>query len=296
MEAGKQIYEQIKDEIRKHAERFNINLANKELWFRGEGRMYSTTPSTLMRQLPMDGPESNENIIGTYIMMYESWIYEKFNKELLEKFPALHESLTVNSWDIVFYMQHYGIPTRFIDWTESLNTALFFATEKANTTDDDSVIWLFSPYEMNKILYGEAEIKHPEETNTYRDFVYAERKGLEQKVGAAISPIGLNSFASEDIERMYRQYGHFVFIPKDYRDMRAYLENIVSDHPSSKEKLLTNIIIPNAKARLVNEYMTSIGHDKSKYKLDKEPLINPSDYSFISFLNTYYKNTNAMER
>lgn len=183
-------------------------------------------------------------------------------------------------------MQHYEIPTRFIDWTENLNTALFFATEKANTTDDDSVIWLFSPYEMNKLLYGEVGIKHPEETNTYRDFVYAESRGIEQKIGAAISPMGLTSFASEDIERMYSQYGHFVFIPKIYMDMRAYIEKIVSDHPSSKDKLLSKIIIPNAGARLVNEYLTSLGHDKSKYKLDKVPLIDPSDYSFESFLKT----------
>lgn len=88
MADGKQIYEQIKDKVRKHAERFNINLANRELWFRGEAKIYDTTPSSLVRQLPMDGPESNENIIGTYIMMYESWIYEKFSKELLEKSPA----------------------------------------------------------------------------------------------------------------------------------------------------------------------------------------------------------------
>src|SRR5690606_15184354 len=160
---------------------------------------------------PMDGPESNEYIIGTFIMMYESWIYEKFSKELLDKFPTLHRSLTKNGWDIVFYMQHYGIPTRFIDWTESLDTALFFATEKATTTEDDSILWLFSPYEMNKLLYGEECIKHPADINTYQDFVYAERKGIEQKIGAAISPNGLDSFASEDIQRMYSQYGHFVF-------------------------------------------------------------------------------------
>lgn len=283
---GKQIYERIKDDTRNHAERFNINLSEGELWYRGEASIYDTIPSTFMRQLPEGGPENSESIIGMYIMMYESWIYEKFSRDLLDEFPTLQESLTKNGWDIVFYMQHYEIPTRFIDWTESLTTALFFATEKANTTEDDSVLWLFNPYEMNKLLHNDEGIKHPAETNNYRDFVYAERKGIEQKIGAAISPIGLDSFASEDIERMYSQYGHFVFIPKDYRDMRAYIDKIASDHSSSKDKLLSNIIIPNSEARLLNDYLTSKGYDRSKYKLDKESLINPYDYTFEKLLET----------
>ncbi|SIS04175.1 FRG domain-containing protein [Peribacillus simplex] len=289
MDAAEKIYIKITNEISNHADRFNINLAKGELWYRGEARMYDTTPSTFMRQLPMGGPESSELMIGTYIMMYESWIYEKFSKELLDKFPTLHESLTKNGWDIVYYMQHYGIPTRFIDWTEDLNTALFFATEKANTTNDDSVLWLFTPYEMNKLMYGEEWLKHPAEDKTYRDFVYAKMHGLEQKIGAAISPHGLKSFATRDIERLYSQYGHFVFIPKDYRDMRAYIDKISLEFPSSKDKLLSKIIIPNSKARLVNDYLTSIGCDKSNYKLDKEPFINPSDYTFESLLETMNK-------
>ncbi|MEA2017359.1 MAG: FRG domain-containing protein [Campylobacterota bacterium] len=63
-----------------------------------------------------------------------------------------------NSFDRMFLMQHYGIPTRLLDWSESPLVALYFALKNINNTND-AVVWSLKPTELNKI----AHINNPSE-------------------------------------------------------------------------------------------------------------------------------------
>lgn len=53
-----------------------------------------------------------------------------------------------NSWDTLFAMRHEGVPTRLLDWTENIGTALFFALDSNDI--DDPHIWILNPYALNK--------------------------------------------------------------------------------------------------------------------------------------------------
>lgn len=54
-------------------------------------------------------------------------------REFFERYRLLSGIHHHNSWETLTTMRHIGIPTRLLDWTESLNTSLFFALEELRT-------------------------------------------------------------------------------------------------------------------------------------------------------------------
>ena len=66
------------------------------------------------------------------------------------KVPDSH--LFTSDWRVMTIGQHYGLPTRLLDWTYSPFIAAHFATNDINEYDKDGVIWLVNFVEVNRIL------------------------------------------------------------------------------------------------------------------------------------------------
>jgi hypothetical protein len=87
---------------------------------------------------------------------------DEIREEFATRAPALsrYENLPTSDWDLYFLMQHYGAPTRLLDWTESPVIALYFAV-RDNPGYYDSAVWMLNPYGLNKRAANKGEVIAP---------------------------------------------------------------------------------------------------------------------------------------
>ncbi|MGS4991137.1 FRG domain-containing protein [Roseibium sp. RP-7] len=84
------------------------------------------------------------------ILSLETKITTRFVQRSL---PYLQRRL-VDDWDKIFLMQHYGVPTRLLDWTENPMVAAYFALEPLEKhAGADAAIWLCDPEKWNQSAF-----------------------------------------------------------------------------------------------------------------------------------------------
>ena len=121
------------------------------VWFRGLPRVcYNLMPSLFYKgeeQHCIEGKRLHpwcKKELSQAIMYDETSMVNHF---------MLHESQIkqqfTNPFEWLCLMQHYGLPTRLLDWSENILIALFWAVEDANI-DCDGAIWVLNAGRLNQ--------------------------------------------------------------------------------------------------------------------------------------------------
>ena len=111
------------------------------MWFRGQSDYsWGLVPSVQRK----DG-------MGEH---YEQYITTNFMIHTMRLNPSVPQRYDRASW--LTLMQHYGLPTRLLDWSESPLVALYFALSSDEDAKTDAAVWVLNPMELNKkVGYGE---------------------------------------------------------------------------------------------------------------------------------------------
>lgn len=116
-------------------------------WYRGCGRATYTLLPSLFRHKIRKSVEDFERL--------EQSILTKFRQRAIP-FISTNEFTKANAWEQLFFMQHYAVPTRLLDWTESPLIGLYFALTSfmENTKDaqanQSAALWMLDPEEWNR--------------------------------------------------------------------------------------------------------------------------------------------------
>ncbi|MGA7523417.1 MAG: FRG domain-containing protein [Acidobacteriaceae bacterium] len=117
------------------------------LWYRGCGSALHQLLPSLYRHQKLTTPEELSEL--------ERLLMTRFRQRSV----PYHDRPLIDDWDALFFMQHYGVPTRLLDWTENPFIALHFALMGAQKTptpagrmrfQSDAAIWVLDPVSWNR--------------------------------------------------------------------------------------------------------------------------------------------------
>lgn len=205
----------------------NINgLANStsQLWFRGQDNCNWDLQPTIYRN-------SNLNY---------------FEREMVRDFKLLSpehiSNSPANELEWLFLMQHYGMQTRLLDWSESHLVALYFAVLNY-TNSDDSVVWLLHPWSLNAVSMKHRTIpisSHPDLEKYTLDEPHLVNRKINGYLPVAVRP-------TRNSARIVAQKGTFTVHGNNVKP----LNKIIEEHNAKgKDQIFLHSVTIDGKSKL----------------------------------------------
>lgn len=161
---------------------------SKDIWFRGHSNDdYKLVPSILRS--------------SGYDFQKEANVNKEFNdkaKGFIDNYSNLNKA------ELYYLMQHYGLKTRLLDWTEGSLIALFFSLKLSefDNKHKDPCVWIINPSELNHLSVGKKEVIR---INDDKDLL--QKYFDNENPTKHLNPIAISSTYSN--QRVLRQKGCF---------------------------------------------------------------------------------------
>jgi hypothetical protein len=128
--------------------------SRKELWFRAEDAKYSKTHLQPGLYRPRDSGKrkSTDNLLEL-----ENDLYSEFRR-CATQLSDVRARSDDWEWDSYFLMQHHGVPTRLLDWSDGALIALHFSIiDKPRPPKSGSIVFILDPYWLLKKLDNDSD-------------------------------------------------------------------------------------------------------------------------------------------
>jgi hypothetical protein len=239
------MWSEIIEEIQKQQQAAKAN--GYTLWFRGQRDASWPLRSSIHRRVI----DSYEAVLGASSQANPEaekvQLLREAYKSLFHRFKARAIGLLAEhertDWGLVFAMQHLGLPTRLLDWTESFPCALYFAQWKRRPSDD-AAIFMFTPEQHNRAvigseglvsLGGDAARKTTVETHFYHPGVFCNGDDMEtlavepeltnSRMVAQRSAFTLCGASFQPLEQKYSRVIKRIVLPTtDFAETQAFLD------------------------------------------------------------------------
>lgn len=174
-------------------------------------------------------------------------------KRLLTRFrqrslPYWPEGYPQNDWEQLFAMQHYGVPTRLLDWSENLFIATYFALQEPIIHEHPGqckpVIWCMDPIKWNRAAPGLSEFGNTIRILATSDDEAESYRPETPRPHRPKTPVAI--FGSHNSRRIVAQQGNFTVWGSENKPMEHFA-NIATD------TLLWKLILTGERKKLYRE-------------------------------------------
>jgi len=137
----------------------------------------------------------------------------------------------VNDWERATIAQHYGVPTRLLDWSENPLVGLYFALNDNNCDNKDGVIWVFEDKTVvNKdvaSLYDSEspyQLTYPRPYRAWQDLQLEIPRTKAQRGSLTSQPDLSKDFNKQDFDQNTQSLKKFIVPKQSKTELRKQLE------------------------------------------------------------------------
>ena len=168
----------------------------------------------------------------------------------------------LDGWDVLFWMQHYGAPTRLLDWTETFAVALYFATVTAKP-GTDALMWVLNPYRMNVASIDRDDLIAPEyilSVGTLRDNV-STYEDMLLTTGCIGFDLPIAIYPELKNSRIHSQRGSFTLHGDQYEALDVQLKAMLSAR--EVRSILRPVTLPYSVIEDAKHFLKLAGTDRA---------------------------------